>query len=183
MARRRNASCAGALVLLFGAVMTGCLLAVPVVLPDLLSVQNPPQKLTRFTDHLVVWTVAAVTAAVLAALASRRRPFVWWVVLARTVLLLALASVAARWAESQAHSIPAWNVRALAESGAAGVTALLFHRAVAWWDAARGRRSGRRPAGPDRRTRPGRRPAAGEIWLAMVPFSESKGRPGTTASS
>ncbi|MFK4596031.1 hypothetical protein [Streptomyces pristinaespiralis] len=168
MARRDDTSCAGigcaGFLILVVCVVVGSLLAQPVLIPDLLSVQTPPQKLSGAGQYLAVYGVSVVTAAVLAVFSGRSRRFVWWVVLGRTALYLGAGWSAMLWAEAQVDS-PYWNIRGLAVSGATGVAAFVVHRGIRWWDAARANRA---PG-----SRLGRRPARGEVWLAMVPYRES----------
>ncbi|MFD3544270.1 hypothetical protein ACFWUW_01375 [Streptomyces sp. NPDC058655] len=174
MARRSDTSragtgCAGFLLLLLFVLPTvGYLLSLPVGLPDLLAEQDPPRQPRGFGQHLVLYALPVVTALAVALFASRRRRFLWWLVLARAAALLALVSAALWWTESQIGDHPVWNVRAVAESMAAGLVALVFVGAVRRWDGSRG--------GPPATATRTRRPAAGEIWLAMVPLREDPGR-------
>ncbi|MEU9109838.1 hypothetical protein AB0D54_37020 [Streptomyces xanthophaeus] len=179
MARRSDTSCAGTgcagfLLLMVVLPTVGYLLAVPVALPDLLAEQSPPQQLHGFTPYLVLYAFPVLTALALALFAGRRRPFPWWLVPARAAGLLALVAAALWWPESKVADHPAWNVRAVAESTAAGLVALVFVWAVRRWDATRGARPAARGA-PATGTR-ARRPAPGEIWLAMVPLREDPGQ-------
>ncbi|MFF4393453.1 hypothetical protein ACFY0G_43080 [Streptomyces sp. NPDC001552] len=172
MARRSDTSCGGIgclglLLVLFVLPTVGYLLAVPVALPDLLAEQSPPQQLQGFGQYLIVYVIPAVVALLLALFASRRRTGAWWLVPARAAALLALVAAALWWTQSKVGEYPVWNVRATAESMAAGLVALAFVVAVRRWDASRG---GTRTAV---RTH---RPAPGEIWLAMVPLREDPAR-------
>ncbi|MFG2981232.1 hypothetical protein ACGFYQ_08210 [Streptomyces sp. NPDC048258] len=172
MARGSNTSCAGigcAVLLLVAFVLptVGYLLSLPLTLPDLMAAQTPPQQLHGFVPYLITYAIPVVVALGLAFFAGRRRPFVWWLVLARAAALLALVAPALWWTESRVGDQPLWNVRATAESTAAGLVALAFVAAVRWWDASRGRPLAARSA---------RRPAPGEVWLAMVPLREDPGR-------
>jgi hypothetical protein len=88
---------------------------------------------------------------------TRRGP--WRVFLARTAVVLALSQAAVAWAGARFDS-PDGNSRVMAPAGAAGLAAFLCLRAVRWWGDG-GLNAGRR------------RPAAGEIWHAQVPFRES----------
>ncbi|MGW9371662.1 hypothetical protein ACWGVR_16795 [Streptomyces xanthophaeus] len=180
MARRSDTSCAGIgcagfLLLMVVLPTVGYLLAVPVALPDLLAEQSPPQQLHGFTQYLALYAFPVVTALALTLFAGRRRPFLWWLVLARAAGLLALVAAALWWAQSKVGGHPAWNVRAVAESTAAGLVALVFVWAVRRWDATRGARPATRGARPATAAR-ARRPAPGEIWLAMVPLREDPGQ-------
>ncbi|MFB6824748.1 hypothetical protein ACFCXA_24575 [Streptomyces virginiae] len=172
MARRSDTSraglgCAGLLLVLFVLPTVGYLLAVPLALPDLLAEQSPPQQLRGFGQYLVVYAIPTVVALLLAVYASRRRSGARWLVPARAAALLALVAAALWWTQSRVGDHPAWNVRATAESMAAGLVALAFVVAVRRWDASRG--------GP--RVAVGtHRPAPGEIWLAMVPLREDPAR-------
>ncbi|WKD31495.1 hypothetical protein [Streptomyces xanthophaeus] len=172
MARRSDTSCGGIgclalLLVLFVLPTVGYLLAVPLALPDLLAEQSPPQQLHGFGQYLVVYAVPAVVALLLALFASRRRTGGWWLVPVRAAVLLALVAGVLWWTESRVGEYPVWNVRATAESMAAGLVALAFVVAVRRWDASRG---GPRVAAGTRR------PAPGEIWLAMVPLREDPAR-------
>ncbi|MER7823272.1 MULTISPECIES: hypothetical protein [unclassified Streptomyces] len=172
MARRSDTSCGGIgclglLLVLFVLPTVGYLLAVPLALPDLLAEQSPPQQLHGFGQYLIVYAIPAVVALLLAVFASRRRTGAWWLVPVRAVALLALVAAVLWWTESRVGEYPVWNVRATAESMAAGLVALAFVVAVRRWDASRG---GTRVAGA------AHRPAPGEIWLAMVPLREDPAR-------
>ncbi|MFF3084404.1 hypothetical protein ACFVRB_05030 [Streptomyces nojiriensis] len=172
MARRSDTSCGGIgclglLLVLFVLPTVGYLLAVPLALPDLLAEQTPPQQLHGFGQYLVVYAIPTVVALLLALFASRRRTGAWWLVPARAAALLALVAAALWWTEGEVGDHPVWNVRATAESMAAGLVALAFVVAVRRWDASRG--------GP-RVTVGTHRPAPGEIWLAMVPLREDPAR-------
>ncbi|WP_328787756.1 MULTISPECIES: hypothetical protein [unclassified Streptomyces] len=172
MARRSDTSCGGIgclglLLVLFVLPTVGYLLAVPVALPDLLAEQSPPQQLQGFGQYLIVYAIPAVVALLLALFASRRRTGARWLVPARAAALLALVAAALWWTQSKVGEYPVWNVRATAESMAAGLVALAFVVAVRRWDASRG----------DTRTAVRtHRPAPGEIWLAMVPLREDPAR-------
>ncbi|MBT2544186.1 hypothetical protein J7E99_26665 [Streptomyces sp. ISL-44] len=175
MARGSNTSCGGIgcaalLLVLFVLPTVGYLLAVPLALPDLMAEQTPPQELRGAWQYLIVYAIPVVVALVLALFAGRRRPFVWWLVPARAAALLALVAAALWWTEGQVGDQPLWNVRATAESMAAGLVALGFVAAVRWWDTSRG--GGPRTVATVR----AHRPAPGEIWLAMVPLREDPAR-------
>lgn len=179
MARRSDTSCGGVgcaalLLVLFVLPTVGYLLAVPLTLPDLLAEQTPPQELRGTGQYLVAYAIPVAVALLLAFFAGRRRTFVWWLVPARAAALLALVAAALWWTEGKVGDQPLWNVRATAESMAAGLVALAFVVAVRRWDASRTDTSRGRPrtAAPVR----GNRPAPGEIWLAMVPLREDPTR-------
>lgn len=193
MARGSNTSCAGigcaGFLLLAVVVPTiGYLLVLPLVLPDLLAEQTPPQRLQGFGQHLVVYAFPVATALALALYAgrvpgrsggrSRGRRSVWWPAPARAAALLAVVAPVLWWVEGRVGDVPAWNVRAVAESTAAGLVALAFVGVIRRWGGSRW--LGGRPWGRFRLGRPARdgdrRPAAGEIWLAMVPLREDPER-------
>ncbi|MFJ3728157.1 hypothetical protein ACIPYQ_37095 [Streptomyces sp. NPDC090045] len=172
MGRRSDTSCAGIgcaglLLVVFVLPTVGYLLAVPLTLPDLLAEQTPPQQMHGFAQYLVAYAIPVVVALVLALFASRRRADARWLVPARAAGLLSLVAAALWWTEGEVGDHPVWNVRATAESMAAGLVALAFVVAVRRWDASRG--------GPPVAASP-RRPAPGEIWLAMVPLREDPAR-------
>lgn len=131
----------------------GSALALPVTVVDLMASQQPPLQLRGFGQHALVYGAPVAVAAGVAASMGRIRCGPWWVFLARTAVVLALSRAAVVWAEARFDS-PDWNSRALAQGGAAGLTAFLCHRAVRWWHNG-GLNGGRR------------RPAAGEIWHAV----------------
>lgn len=147
--------------------MVGALLAQPVVMADLLAAQTPPQKLRGAGEHVAAYGVSVVTAAVLAGFSSRGRTTPWWVLLGRTALYLAAGWSAMMWVDAQVDS-PYYNIRSLAVTGTTGLVAFAVHRLIRWWDAYRTSRS---PG-----SRFARRPAGGEVWLAMVPYRESEQR-------
>lgn len=171
MGRRDDTSCVGVGCAGFLAmavfVVVGALLAQPVVMADLLAAQTPPRELRGAGEHVAAYGVSVVTAAVLAAFSSRGRITAWWVLLGRTVLYLAAGWSAMVWIDVQVDS-PNYNVRSLAVTGTTGVAAFAVHRGIRWWDAYRTSRS---PG-----SLLGRRPARGEVWLAMVPYRESDRR-------
>ncbi|WP_405922084.1 hypothetical protein [Streptomyces sp. NBC_00122] len=177
MARGSNSSCGGIgcaaiLLLTFVLPTLGYLLSLPLTLPDLMAAQTPPQQLHGFVPYLVTYAIPVVVALGLALFAGRRRAFVWWLVLARAAALLALVAPALWWTESKVGDQPLWNVRATAESLAAGLVAAAFVAAVRWWDRSRGG-----TLAPKGTQRPGtQRPAPGEVWLAMVPLREDPAR-------
>ncbi len=163
VARRTNTSCLGMavkgylLVIMWAAV--GSTLALPVTVVDLMASQEPPLQLRGFGQHALVYGAPVAVAAGVAGFMGRMRRGSWRVLLARTAVVLALSQAAVLWAEARFDS-PDVNSRAFAQGGAAGLTAFLCHRAVRWWGNG-GLNGGRR------------RPAAGEIWHALVPFRES----------
>ncbi|WP_416984689.1 hypothetical protein [Streptomyces sp. T028] len=165
MSRRTNSSCLGSAVkgyaLLNLWVLAGYALALPVTVPDLMASQQPPQEVHGFGQYAVLYGIPVAAAAAVTAYTCRTRPCPPWVFLARTAVVVALAQTAARWAATRFDS-PDWSSRSLALSGAAGLAALLCHQTARWWDNG-GLNHGRR------------RPAAGEIWHALVPFRESDG--------
>ncbi|MER5436318.1 hypothetical protein [Streptomyces sp. NPDC002588] len=163
MSRRTNSSCLGIAVkgylLLNLWVLVGYALALPVIVPDLMASQKPPQEVHGFDQYAVLYGIPVAAAAAVTAFTRRTRPCPPWVFLTRTVAVLALSQAAVAWAGARFDS-PEWNSRSLAQSGAAGLAALLCHQASRWWDNG-GLNGGRR------------RPATGEIWHALVPFRES----------
>ncbi|WP_371663381.1 hypothetical protein [Streptomyces sp. NBC_00280] len=163
MARRTNTSCLGLAVkgylLLTMWSFVGSALALPYTVVDLMASQEPPLHLSGFGQHAFVYSAPVVAAAGVAVSMGRTRRGPWRVFLARTAVVLALSQAAVVWAEARFDS-PDWNSRVLAPGGAAGFTAFLCYGAVRWW--ANGVLNGGR-----------RRPAAGEIWHALVPFRES----------
>ncbi|MGW1786212.1 hypothetical protein ACWCQQ_45170 [Streptomyces sp. NPDC002143] len=165
MARRTDTSCLAVAVkgylLLIMWSFVGSALALPVTVVDLMASQDPPLQLRGFGQHAVVYSAPVVAAAGVAAYMSRTRRGPWRDFLVRTVVVLVLSEVAVLWAGARFDS-PDWNSRVLAPGAAAGLTAFLCRRAMRWWENG-GLNAGRR------------RPAAGEIWHAVVPFRESEG--------
>ncbi|MET9883426.1 hypothetical protein ABZZ20_09785 [Streptomyces sp. NPDC006430] len=158
MARRHNTSCAGTgcvgYLLLNVVGLVGCLLALPVLLPDLMAEQTPPLEVAGAGQWAVMYGVPVAVALALVAIAGRGGRFVWWLILVRTAVLLAAVAVAVQSVQGQVADQP-WNVRAAAEGGAAGLAALVVHLGVRRWDRSHGAR-----------------PRPGEVWLAMVPLRE-----------
>ncbi|WP_416984430.1 hypothetical protein [Streptomyces sp. T028] len=156
MGRGNNNSCLGValawFLLLFLWNAVGHFLALPFVMSD-------PKFRTTGPGHLGVYGVPVLVAALVVALASRTRPHLWWIYVARTTSLVVLAWMGAAWAEATADA-PEGNYSTLVPL-TAGCVAFAHHRALLWWD--RGGLNGGR-----------RRPAAGEVWLAMVPYRESE---------
>ncbi|MFH9955915.1 hypothetical protein ACH4OX_17105 [Streptomyces roseolus] len=135
----------------------GHFLAVPATFAALLGAQTPPQRVQGLAEHAFLYGVVVLAAFAVAALAGRRRMFVWWLVVVRALVLAVIATGVVGWVEPRVVGAP-WNARALAEGLAAGAVAFLFWVLVRWWD----------------RTRR-HRPVAGQIWLARVPFREGGG--------
>ncbi|MEU2390185.1 hypothetical protein [Streptomyces sp. NPDC007369] len=162
MARRDHTSragtgCAGYLLLnLVG--LLGCLLALPVLLPDLLAEQTPPLEVEGAGPWAAVYGVPVAAACVLTAVAGWAGRFLWRLFLLRAGLLLAVVAAAVLYAEARVAGQP-WSVRAPAEGLAAALAALAVHLAVRRWDKRRGAR-----------------PLPGEVWLAMVPLREDPKR-------
>ncbi|MEV8531801.1 hypothetical protein [Streptomyces sp. NPDC051211] len=177
MARRNNESCAGTgcagAVLLVGWVMVGYFLTLPTTMKQLLAVQTPPQQVQGFLEHLVLYAIPVAAALAVAAAASKQRPFIPWLVLARAALVLAAAYFAARWADGEVADVPAdqWNIRATAVAGAAGLAVLVLRSGFRAWDQKYGGAAPTRGAARYR-ARFGHRPVAGQIWLADVPLRE-----------
>ncbi|WP_282697330.1 hypothetical protein [Streptomyces sp. CC208A] len=135
----------------------GYFLAVPATFAAVLDAQSPPQKVEGFAQHAFLYGMVVSVAFVVAWVASRGRAFVWWLVGARAVALVAVATLVVGWVEPRvAEASP--NARGLAAALAAGAAGFVFWAVVRWWD--RNRRH---------------RPVAGQIWLARVPFREGGG--------
>ncbi|GAA3827519.1 hypothetical protein ACFS5L_30540 [Streptomyces phyllanthi] len=160
MRRGNNSSCLGVAIAWFLLLvlwsMVGSTLALPFIVADPESL--PASKQPGPGESAGVYGIPVVAALVVVLLASRTRPHQWWVFLARTASLVVLAWVAAAWAETKADA-PDGNYSTFVPLMAGGV-AFAHHRALLWWD--RGGFNGGR-----------RRPAAGEVWLAMVPYRDS----------
>lgn len=165
MARRTNTSCLGMAVkgylLLNLWVAVGYTLALPVTLPDLMASQDPPLHVQGPVQHAVVYGVPVAAAVGVALFASRRHSVARWVVGARAAGVLVLGQIAAHWTAAR-FDAPEWSARAMAQCGAAGLTAYLCRVAVRWWD------NGGLTSG-------GHRPGPGEIWHAAVPFRDTEG--------
>ncbi|MFD5639498.1 hypothetical protein ACFWJM_35905 [Streptomyces sp. NPDC127077] len=165
MARRTNTSCLGVAVkgylLLNLWTAVGYALALPVTLPDLMASQDPPLHVQGPVQYAVLYGVPVVAAAGVALFASRRGSVARWIVVVRAAAVLVLGQIAAHWAAAR-FDAPEWSARAMAQCGAAGLTAYLCLVAVRRWDN-RGLPSG------------SRRPGPGEIWHAVVPFRDNEG--------
>ncbi|MEU6273251.1 hypothetical protein ABZ871_12715 [Streptomyces populi] len=165
MSRRTDTSCLGMAVkgylLLNLWVVIGYVLALPVTVPDLMGSQKPPLHPQGPGQYAILYGIPVVAALGVALFASRRRPRARWVLLARAAVVLLLAQSAAHWAAAR-FDAPTWSARAMAQCGAAGITAYLFLLAVRRWDGG-GLDSG------------SRRPGPGEIWHAVVPFRDTEG--------
>ncbi|MET7987639.1 MULTISPECIES: hypothetical protein [unclassified Streptomyces] len=166
MTRRTNTSCLGVAVkgylLLNLWITVGYTLALPVTLPDLMASQKPPLHVQGPVQYTVLYGIPVVAAAGVALFANRRRRRPRWVFLARAAAVLVLGQIAAHWAAVR-FDAPEWSARAMAQCGAAGLTAYLCLLAVRLWDNG-GLNSGKRRPGP------------GEIWHAVVPFRDTDGR-------
>ncbi|MGI5446439.1 hypothetical protein ACQEVM_11870 [Streptomyces sp. CA-243310] len=163
MARRDNTSCAGigcvGYLLLNLVVIVGGLLATPVLIPDLMALQDPPVRAEGPGAWAILYGIPVVVALAVTALAGRGAPFAWRRLLARAALLLAAVAGAVLYTGHLVEGIRSWNARGALTSGAAGLVALAVYLGIRRWD----------------RTR-GARPRAGEIWLAMVPLREDPSR-------
>lgn len=189
MRRRREQSCVLTLALLFKWYLVGHLLLVPVVVPGLMAAQSPPQPVDGAALAILAG-ISLLTAVVVARVAGRGQPFRWWLLLARTAVLLGLCAAAVALTRSQvepgalratmeepADPYGKWLVTSMLEIPAAGLTAMVFFLVVRWWGRRRvaplprGRQSADRPSGPAGPIWP----EPGEIWLAMVPYREGTG--------
>lgn len=189
MRRRREQSCLLTVAHLFKWYVVGHLLLVPVVVPGLMAAQSPPQHVDGAALPILAG-ISLLTAAVVAWAAGRGQSFRWWLLLARTAVLLGLCAAAVALTRSQvepgvlratmeepADPYAKWMVTSMLEIPAAGLTAMVFFLVVRWWGRRylapppRGRQSVDRPGGPSRPTLP----EPGEIWLAMVPYREGTG--------
>ncbi len=189
MRRRCEQSCLLTVALLFKWYLVGYLLLVPVVVPGLMAAQSPPQHVDGAALPILAG-ISLLTAVVVAWVAGRGQSFRWWLLLARTAVLLGLCAAAVALTRSQvepgalratmeepADPYAKWMITSMLEIPAAGFTAMVFFLVVRWW--------GRRhpalpPRGRQSADRPGRlslptMPAPGEIWLAMVPYREGTG--------
>lgn len=183
MRRRREQSCLLTVALLFKWYVVGHLLLVPVVVPGLMAAQSPPRHVDGAALPILAG-ISLLTALVVAWAAGRGQPFRWWLLLARTAVLLGLCAAAVALTRSQVEpgalratmEVPAdpyakWMVTSMLEIPAAGLTAMVFFLVVRWW--------GRRCVAPPPRGRQSvdrpTMPAPGEIWLAMVPYREGTG--------
>ncbi|MEU6868088.1 hypothetical protein ABZ924_33485 [Streptomyces sp. NPDC046876] len=156
MARRRRdeRSRAGRLLVPGAVALAGCLLSLPFVLPDL----SVPVGVEGAGRWALLYGVPGAVALALTAVAGWGARFVWWLLLVRTPVLLAVAVCAVLALKSGVAGQPG-NVRAAAGGAAAGLAALVVHLGVRGWDRRRGAR-----------------PLPGEVWLAMVPLREDPGR-------
>ncbi|MGW3917325.1 hypothetical protein ACWEBX_38475, partial [Streptomyces sp. NPDC005070] len=165
MARRADTSCLGmavkGYVLLNLWMIVGYALALPVTLPDLMASQDPGLHVRGPVQYAVVYGVPVVAAAGVALFASRRGSVARWVVLARAAVVLVLGQIAVHGAAAR-FDAPEWSARAMAQCGAAGLTAYLCLVVVRRWD------NGGLASGS-------RRPGPGEIWHAAVPFRDTVG--------
>ncbi|WP_344329799.1 hypothetical protein, partial [Kitasatospora putterlickiae] len=183
--RRRRPGRGGCLTVLtlplFG-VLLGYPLAVPVVIPALMRAQTPPQHTTPGQVAVLVGIAYAVALLVDWLAGRHRRPVARWVVPARAAVLTAACSLVA-------HLVGAYLVPGVfgadqdpaAANGYAlqclvvGVFAWLWRVGVRSWagdlvERPRPRRTA--PTSSRGGTTTATRPAAGEVWVAMVPFRD-----------
>ncbi|MFB6888167.1 hypothetical protein ACFCX4_02490 [Kitasatospora sp. NPDC056327] len=161
-------------------VALGYPLALPVMMPALMKAQNPPQHTTGGQVAILV-AIAYAVALLLDWQAGRARRVEFWVVPARAAGLTAASSVVAHLVG--AYAVP--KVFGVHDGAAANGLALqsVAVGALAWAWRTRVRSWAGEPV-PRPRTRPDRvrsgtraattvtRPAAGEVWVAMVPFRD-----------
>ncbi|MFJ1705049.1 hypothetical protein [Kitasatospora sp. NPDC088346] len=155
------------IVVLF--VALGYLLGLPVLVPDLMAAQDPPQH-ANLPQLGVLVALAYGTALVLAWTAGRggrRGP--WWAVPLRAAVLTGLASLLAVLVrEFLAPKVfgpePGWVPTADLQCLVVGVAARVWFKVVR----GRARRAPHRPPA----TAGGATPAPGEVWLALVPYRE-----------
>ncbi|MFE7561214.1 hypothetical protein [Kitasatospora sp. NPDC057500] len=187
--RRRRPGRGGCLAVLllpvFGALL-GYPLAVPVVVPALMRAQTPPQHATAGQMAILVGIAYAVALLVDWQAGRRRRPVARWVVPVRAVVLTAACSLVAHLVG--AYLVPevfGADLDPAAANGYAlqclvvGGFAWLWRLGVRSWagdpvERPRPRWTGAAPSS-DRsssRTATVTRPAAGEVWVAMVPFRD-----------
>ncbi|WP_406090584.1 hypothetical protein [Kitasatospora purpeofusca] len=183
--RRRpgGGGCLGAFLTLLCCALLGYPLALPVLLPALMSAQAPPQHTTP--GQVAVLAAISYTVALLldGQAARRRRRVAPWVVPARAAVLAGACSLLA-------HLVGAYAVPKLLGTQdpapangyalqclAVGALAWGWRTAVRAWSGDLLERPRVRPA----RTGAGRsaartttvpRPSAGEVWVAMVPFRD-----------
>ncbi|MER7705309.1 hypothetical protein ABTX81_20755 [Kitasatospora sp. NPDC097605] len=186
--RRRpgRGGCLTALLLPLFCVLLGCPLALPVVIPALMRAQTPPLHTTPGQLAILVGIAYAVALLVDWLAGRRRRPVARWVVPARAAVLTAACSLIAHLVG--AHLVP--KVFGAAQDPAAangyalqclvvGVFAWLWRLAVRSWAGnpvepprPRWTPSAQDPDRASSRTATVTRPAAGEVWVAMVPFRD-----------
>lgn len=189
MRRRREQSCLLTVALLLKWYVVGYLLLVPVVVPGFMAAQSPPQHVGGAALPVLAG-ISLLTAVVVAWVAGRGQSFRWWLLLARTAVLLGLCAAAVALTRSQvepgalratveepADPYARWMLTSMLEIPAAGLTAMVFFLVARWWGRRyvalppRSRRSADRPGRPSQPTMP----EPGEIWLAMVPYREGTG--------
>jgi hypothetical protein len=154
-------------MLIFFAVL-GDLLALPVLIPDLLAVQEPPQQAT-VAQVAVLVAISYGVALLLDWLAGRARRVPLWVVPLRAAGLTALCSlVAVLVRDFLVPKIfgqdPGWTMAATVQCVVVGTLAWTWFKSVRAW--ARNAPHGWEVGGG------GAQPSPGEVWLAMVPFRE-----------
>ncbi|MFB7472689.1 hypothetical protein [Kitasatospora sp. NPDC056184] len=161
-------------------VALGYPLALPVLMPALLKAQTPPQHATSGQVAILVGIAYAV-ALLLDRQAGRARRVELWVVPARAAGLTAASSVVAHLVgayvvpEVFGGQDPAAANGAALQCVAVGALAWAWRTRVRAWagdPVPRVRTPARPVRGGTRRTATVARPAAGEVWVAMVPFRD-----------
>ncbi|MFD7413084.1 hypothetical protein [Kitasatospora purpeofusca] len=183
--RRRpgGGGCLGAFLALLCCAALGYPLALPVLLPALMSAQSPPQHTTPGQVAVLAAIAYAVALLLDGQAARRRRRVAPWVVPARAAVLAGACSLLAHLVG--AYAVPellgtqdpaSANGYAL-QCLAVGAFAWGWRTSVRAWSGDLLERPPVRPArtGAGRsatRTTTVSRPSAGEVWVAMVPFRD-----------
>lgn len=155
-------------ILVVVGLLVGEALAAPVLIPDLLAAQSPPQPVT-VGQMAVLLGISFGTALLLSLSASHRHRSRWWVAWVHAGVLVLLSALVAmlihdRVAPKVFGPHPGWTPTEVLTVLAVCLTARLWYRIVRRY----GGRYGKLRAHPAEWP-----PAAGEVWLAMVPYRES----------
>ncbi|MFF2352901.1 hypothetical protein ACFVVL_24325 [Kitasatospora sp. NPDC058115] len=184
--RRRpgRGGCPAVLLVPLFCVLLGYPLAVPVVVPALMRAQTPPLHATPGQVAILVGIAYAVALLVDRSAGRHRRPVARWVVPARAAVLTAACSLVAHLVGAYlvpkvlgtGHDPAAANGYAL-QCLLVGVFAWIWRLGVRSWsgdpvEPVRARRTAPATDRASSRTATVGRPAAGEVWVAMVPFRD-----------
>ncbi|MED7947998.1 hypothetical protein PUR56_04105 [Streptomyces sp. BE303] len=175
--RSGGGGCLNAFFMLIFFTVLGYLLALPVLIPAVMKGQTPPLHATP-AQVAILAGISYAVALLLDWQAGRRRRVEPWVVPVRAAALTGLAALVAHLVG--AYLAPqVFGVRDQAGANASALQCVVVG-AIAWawrlrvrsWAGGPPERSWTPPRRTDSRTRTVARPAAGEVWVAMVPFRD-----------